>query len=354
MKRLLPFLTATLIVCLFAGCPLNSPTPKVEGSEVKTTRLTIHNQSSIKFVYDSIEKSMVTTLHSGESFTDELTTGVNGYIHLGLSWTDYEGNDWATHYDDITRKDVRTHEFIVLEKGNHKTITITDNTLVVPKGGTTAITIADLKPSVLHTKFDFAEWTPDKISYKGIQAKDYIGGNYFIVCDEPAKDFIKFDFLDLPVQTFEKITLEKGKGKKIFVSDTTKFIVYGKTCTGIQLKTLHILTVTNSSSAFIKDLMYYDYETNDLYEGNLANGEQCNLSSYRFYDKYDFAPSLKFTLITKTGKELKATLSSSNLKISDGRHKDFSVNDYTEVSVSFVDTYKTEPLEYFFNEKYEG
>jgi len=108
-------------------------------------------------------------------------------------------------------------------------------------------------------------------------------------------------------------------------------IVYGKTCAGVQLKKLHILTVTNNSSAVIKDLMYRDYETNDLHKGNLANGEQCNLLFYRFYGKYDFAPDLKFTLITKTGKELKATLSSSNLKISDGRHKDFSVNDYTEV-----------------------
>ena len=355
MRKKLLFLTAAVIICLFAGCPLNSPKPKTEDVEgKKTTRLTINNQSSIKFVYDTIEKSTVTTLHSGDSFTDELSTGVNGYIHLRLSWTDYEGNNWATHYDDITRKDVRTHEPIVVEEGQHKTITITDNTLVVPKGGSTAITIADLKPSVLHAEFDFSEWKPDKISYKGIRAKDYIAGNYFIVCDEPAEDFIKFDFLDLPVQTLEKITLEKGIGKKIFVSDTTKFIVYDKTCTGAQLEKLRILTVTNSSSAVIKDLMYYDDETNDLYKGNLANGEQCNLSSYRFYDKYDFAPSLKFTLITKTGKELKATLHSSNLKISDGRHKDFSVNDYTEVSVSFVDTYKTEPLEYFFNEKYEG
>ncbi|MGP1594490.1 MAG: hypothetical protein ACTTH8_04500, partial [Treponema sp.] len=64
-------------------------------------------------------------------------------------------------------------------------------------------------------------------------------------------------------------------------------------------------------------------------------------------------PDLVFTLITKTGKELKAALSSSNLKISGGRHKDFSINDYTEVSVSFVGANKTEPIEYFFNEKYE-
>ena len=100
--------------------------------------------------------------------------------------------------------------------------------------------------------------------------------------------------------------------------------------------------------------MYRDYETNDLYKGNLEKGEQCNLMSYRLYDKYDSQSELKFTLITKTGKELKATLSSSNLKISDGRHKDFSITDYTEVSVSFVGANKTEPLEYFFNEKYEG
>lgn len=78
------------------------------------------------------------------------------------------------------------------------------------------------------------------------------------------------------------------------------------------------------------------------------------MESYRFYDKYDSAPDLKFTLITKTGKELKATLSSSNLRIFDRRHKNFSVNDYTEISVSFVGVNKTEPLEYFFNEKYEG
>lgn len=100
--------------------------------------------------------------------------------------------------------------------------------------------------------------------------------------------------------------------------------------------------------------MYRDYETNDLYERNLEKEKQCSLASYRFYDKYDSPPDLVFTLITKTGKELKATLSSSNLKISDGRHKDFSINDYTEVSVSFVGANKTEPLEYFFNEKYEG
>ena len=355
MKKILPFLTAAVIVCLFAGCPLNSPKPETEDVEgKKTTRLTINNQSQAEFVYkikDDWGYELI-TIQSGNSFTEELRKGINGYIHFEVSWSDY--SYIPDPYAQGIRKDVRTHELIVLEKGKHKTITITDNTLVVPKGGFTAITIADLKPSVLHAEFDFSEWKPDKISYKGIQAKDYIGGNYFIVCDGVAEDFIKFDFLDLPVQTLEKITLEKGIGKKIFVSDTTKFIVYDKACTGAQLEKLRILTVTNNSSAVIKDLVYRDYETNDLYEGNLANGEQCNLLSYRFYDKYDSPPDLVFTFITKTGKELKATLSSSNLKISDGRHKDFSITDYTEVSVSFVGANKTEPLEYFFNEKYEG
>lgn len=193
------------------------------------------------------------------SFTEELRKGINGYIHFEVSWSDY--SYIPEYYAQGIRKDVRTHELIVLEK---------------------------------------------------------------------------------------------GKARDLVINDNTDITIYGKKYTVKQLEKLHILTVTNNSSVVIKDLMYRDYEINDLYERNLEKGKRCHLESYRFYDKYDSAPDLKFTLITKTGKELKATLSSSNLKISDGRHKDFSITDYTEVSVSFVGVNKTEPLEYFFNEKYEG
>lgn len=356
MKKILPFLTTAVIVCLFAGCPLNSPKPETEDVEgKKTTRLTINNQSQAEFVYkikDDWGYELI-TIQSGNSFTEELRKGINGYIHFEVSWSDY--SYIPDPYAQGIRKDVRTHELIVLEKGTHKTITITDNTLVVPKGGTSAMTIVDLKPSVLSVKLDFAaDYRPEKILYNGITRKCNYDGKCWIVCDGSTEDFIKFDVFDLPVQTLEKISLEKGKARDLVINDNTDITIYGKKYTVKQLEKLRILTVTNNSSAVIKDLVYRDYETNDLYKGNLEKGKQCNLESYRFYDKYDSPPDLVFTLITKTGKELKATLSSSNLKISDGRHKDFSITDYTEVSVSFVGANKTEPLEYFFNEKYEG
>lgn len=355
MKKIVPILTAAVIVCLFAGCPLNSPKPKVE--EKTSTLLTINNQSQAEFVYKVKENNgsgyKHITILSGNSFTEELRKGINGYIHFEVSWSDY--SYIPDYYTQGIRKDVRTHELIVLEKGTHKTITITDNTLVVPNGSATAITIVDLKPSVLSVKLDFAaDYRPDKISYNGITRKRNYDGDCWIVCDGSTEDFIKFDFLDLPVQTLEKISLEKGKARELVINDNTDITIYNKKYTVRQLEKLHILTVTNNSSAVIKDVMYRDYETNDLYEGNLEKGKHCHLESYRFYDKYDSPPDLVFTLITKTGKELKATISSSNLKISNGRHKDFSITDYTEVSVAFVGTTKTEPLEYFFNEKYEG
>ncbi|MGP1595145.1 MAG: hypothetical protein ACTTH8_07875, partial [Treponema sp.] len=308
MKKIVPFFTAAVIVCLFAGCPLTSPKPKTEDADrEKTTRLTINNQSQAEFVYnikvDGGYKPI--TIQSGNSCTAELRKGINGYIHFEVSWSDY--SYIPDSYAQGIRKDVRTHELIVLETGTHKTITITDNTLVVPKGGTAAMTIADLKPSVLSVKLDFAtDYRPSNISYNGITRKCNYSGDCWIVCDGSAEDVIKFDFLNLPVQTLEKVSLEKGKARNLVMNDNTDITIYDKNYTVKKLEKLHILTITNNSSAVIKDLLYRDYETNDLYERNLEKGKQCSLASYRFYDKYDSPPDLVFTLITKTGKELKA------------------------------------------------
>lgn len=293
--------------------------------EEKTTQLTLNNQSSVEFVYDIIEQPFITTIRPGNSFTEELSKGLNGYIHLEARWPDY--------YESKTRKDVRTHELIVVEKGQHKTITITDNTLVVPKEGTTPVTIANLKPGVLHIKFDSSNVSsPSIISYNGIEVKGDYFGEYFIVCDVSAEDRISFDFEDLPAQTLAKINLEKGKATELVINDNTDITIYGKKYTVKQLESLHILTVTNNSSAIIKNLRYRDYKTNDLYEETLLKGEQCNLSSHHFYHEgsHELGPELELTIITKTGEELRLETDYSydnTLKIYD-RHKDFSVNDY--------------------------
>ena len=344
MKKLLLF-TAVVIMILLAGCTHKAEKPKVEE---KTTKLTINNQSSAEFVYDIIEQPFVTTIRTGNSFTEELSKGLNGYIHLEARWPDY--------YESRTRRNVRSHGLIVVEEGQHKTITITDNTLVVPKGETTPITIENLKPSVLHIKFNStAVNRPDIISYNGIWVKaEYVYSEYFIVCNSSAEDCIGFDFEDLPVQTLAKINIEKGKAKELIITDNTDITIYDKKYTVRQLKNLHILTVTNNSSAVIKNLVYRDYKTNDLYEGTLSKGELCNLSSYNFYNEgnYELGPELEFTIITRTGKELRLTTDYSydkTLKIY-SRHKDFSVNDYIKLKLPGSNSSSAKMLIDWFND----
>ena len=48
------------------------------------------------------------------SFTEELRKGINGYIHVEVSWPDY--SYIPDYYAQRIRKDVRTHKLIVLER----------------------------------------------------------------------------------------------------------------------------------------------------------------------------------------------------------------------------------------------
>lgn len=56
------------------------------------------------------------------SFTEELRKGINGYIHFEVSWSDY--SYMPDSYAQGIRKDVRTHELIVLEKVKKETLSL--------------------------------------------------------------------------------------------------------------------------------------------------------------------------------------------------------------------------------------
>jgi len=339
MKKYLLVSVFLSIMILFAGCPHQTEKPKVEE---KTTKLTINNQSSAELGYVPSGYSGYISIYPSMSFTDEMNKGLNGYITLIIMWSDHRNKH-------ITRTVAKTQDFIVLEAGEHKTITITNNTLVIPENKQTAVTIKDLKPSVLY--IDFEDIRFDKknmVSYNGVVAKegDYNGGysEYTVVCSGSVESFIQFNWDGLPVQTTEKVHLEKGETKTISITDETEITVYGKKHTISKLVTsLRILTVTNNSSAVIKNLYCFDgFNVEDFYKNSLSKGESCHLSTHYYNDD----SYLEFILITKTGKEIK--LKAKKLPHASGRHKEFSLYDHTEVSYESSTKYLID----FFNENY--
>ena len=56
------------------------------------------------------------------SFTEELRKGINGYIHFEVSWSHY--SYIPDSYAQGIRKDVRTHELIVLETVKQETLSL--------------------------------------------------------------------------------------------------------------------------------------------------------------------------------------------------------------------------------------
>ncbi|WP_461253120.1 hypothetical protein [Treponema sp. R8-4-B8] len=114
MKKLFTVITLTLIFVLI-GC---------ETEETKTT-LTIRNEfgktlrnakwQSFNFTEDKSDGQHITTyyINAGSKATKEVTAG-SGYI-----------------YFEITEKNLRTQELVVVDTGNDSVFTFTDNTVVV-------------------------------------------------------------------------------------------------------------------------------------------------------------------------------------------------------------------------------
>lgn len=151
MKKLLPLLTATLIVCLFAGCPLNSPKPD-NGNKTQEkgnkTQLKITNQSSRHLTladYDSISFSTdeiwnVKCLPIGKSCVKDFTEESNSFLRFTVYSKEY-----SKKFGWIGKKyDVRTSELIATEGGKTKLFTVTDNTLMIVNGTNTPVTLSSL------------------------------------------------------------------------------------------------------------------------------------------------------------------------------------------------------------------
>ncbi|MGP1577771.1 MAG: hypothetical protein ACTTH7_09910 [Treponema sp.] len=264
MKKLLPLITAALIVCLFAGCPLNSPQPD-NGNKMQEkgnkTQLKITNQSSRHLTladYDSIsfstdELAYVKYLPTGKSCVKDFTEESNSFLRFTVYSKEY-----SKKFGWVGKKyEVRTSELIATESGKTKLFTVTDNTLVIINGTTTPVTLSSLyedsttvsiknETSRMLKEVKFAEKTFAQKNgefNKGaavIQSftdacKGYV---YFTIHERDhhvANDKAdtehgeNYSCAVYKVRTLNKFSVEKYEAKEIVIDDTTRVVKIGET-----------------------------------------------------------------------------------------------------------------------------
>ena len=133
MKKIL-LLSCTILSVLYLGC--KQPNDK-NMIVVNGATLTISNQTSMDFssvMYNGTKKiTSSTTIETGSS-TKTIETGTE--LVRGSSWKVMQGETPCSSYIYFTVGSLkaRTDELIILEKGDNKIFTFTDNTLVVKDG----------------------------------------------------------------------------------------------------------------------------------------------------------------------------------------------------------------------------
>lgn len=271
MKKILPFLTATLIVCLFAGCPVNTPKPD-NGNKTQEkgnkTQLKITNQSSRHLTladYDSIsfstdELAYVECLPIGKSCVKDFTEESNSFLRFTVYSKEY-----SKKFGWIGKKyDVRTSELIATEGGKTKLFTVTDNTLVIINGSNKPVTLSSLyedsttvsiknETSRMLKEVKFAEkiFAQENGEFnKGVAVLQAFttpcdGYVYFTIHERDhhvtndkadTEHGENYSCAVYKVRTKEKFSVEQYESKEIVVDDTTRVVKIGET----DNKALHI------------------------------------------------------------------------------------------------------------------
>ena len=263
MKKILLFLTATLIVCLFAGCPLNSPKPD-NGNKTQEkgnkTQLKITNQSSRHLTladYDSISfytdiLNSIECLPIGKSCVKDVTEESNSFLRFTVYSKEY-----SKKFGWIGKKyDLRTSELIAIEGGKTKLFTVTDNTLVIVNGTNTPVTLSSLyeDSTTVSIKNETSRMLKEVKFAEKIFAQENGEFNKGVAVlqafTEPCDGYIYFTIHErdhhiandkadtehgenyscavYKVRTLEKFSVEKNEAKEIIIDDRTQVVKIGE------------------------------------------------------------------------------------------------------------------------------
>lgn len=316
MKKILLFLTATLIVCLFAGCPLNSPKPD-NGNKTQEkgnkTQLKITNQSSRHLTladYDSISfytdiLNSIECLPIGKSCVKDFTEESNSFLRFTVYSKEY-----SKKFGWIGKKyDVRTSELIASESGKTKLFTVTDNTLVIINGTNTPVTLSSLYEDsttvsiknetsrmLKNVTFNEKIFSQEKGEFnKGAAViQSFIdaceGYVYFTIHERDhhvANDKTdtehgeNYSCAVYKVRTKEKFSVEKYEAKEIVIDNTTEVVKIGETddksiAVSELLKNDALLKIENATIQSLYSIKYGDNKfldtlnINNAYEKNFT------------------------------------------------------------------------------------
>jgi len=240
MKKILLLICAALPV-LFTGC--KQPNDKNTNTiVVYGATLTISNQTSMDFssvMYNGTKKiASSTTIETGSS-TKTIETGTE--LERGYSWKVIQDNPPCSSYIYFTVGSLkaRTDEPIILEKGDNKIFTFTDNTLVVKDGEQKAIPMSEAR--AMATVLIIQNNTSQAISavtYAGKHPKTvnegsptpYLiksGEQASIPLDDACSAALYFDIRSYHLKTADEISIGKGERKLYSIDGNISVIQEG-------------------------------------------------------------------------------------------------------------------------------
>ena len=370
MKKILLFLTAVVSICLFAGCPLNSPKPdngNTTQEKGNKTQLKITNQSSRHLTladYDSISfytdiLNSIECLPIGKSCVKDFTEESNSFLRFTVYSKEY-----SKKFGWIGKKyDVRTSELIATESGKTKLFTVTDNTLVIINGTNTPVTLSSLyeDSTTVSIKNETSRMLKEVRFAEKIFAQENgefnKGATVIQAFTEPCDGYVYFtvherdhhvanDKADTEhgenyscavykVRTKEKFSVEKNEAKEIVIDDRTEVVKIGES----DDKALHISELLKNDAL----LRIENCTTYDLYDVRYA-GVRFSDGSYRLpineYDICTFGSTRKEfitfefgrsgyvatkvrtaeKIILKKGTALLITLTDTTMVVEDGKN----------------------------------
>ena len=385
MKKILLFLTATLIVCLFAGCPLNSPKPD-NGNKTQEkgnkTQLKITNQSSRHLTladYDSISfytdiLNSIECLPIGKSCVKDFTEESNSFLRFTVYSKEY-----SKKFGWIGKKyDVRTSELIATESGKTKLFTVTDNTLVIINGTNTPVTLSSLYEDsttvsiknetsrmLKNVTFNEKIFSQEKGEFnKGAAViQSFIdaceGYVYFTIHERDhhvANDKTdtehgeNYSCAVYKVRTKEKFSVEKYEAKEIVIDNTTEVVKIGETddksiAVSELLKNDALLKIENATIQSLYSIKYGDNKfldtlnINNAYEKNFT----FNIDEMNEYISFTLLPR-KAAHRVRTAKKISLkkgmakviSLTGATMVIKDGENTPVALSTllYTEIKMT--------------------
>jgi len=303
------------------------------------TELVLENQSSISI--KEIKYSGKTLLSdSGRSFVLvaggvaklQLNGAGNGYVFFSI-------------IDKANNKEieVRSSEVIAIEKGMTHTFTITDNTLVVPKGSSLGLPIIKLiKPTKLKL-INKTGASIDNITYAGKVKKDSLPNNdvWEVEFPDAVSDKLQFNIWSsqenksLSVGLKDEVVVRKDETTEVILSYSSLVIQEGavEIVPIRKLLGISVLKIVNRTSA--KEIKNFKY-AGILHNEMLTQGQTCEF-------EYDFPTNsyLSFTIISNSNDFLDNFIikTTDKIVIEKGEEQTFTLTDDTGVLVDNV----TEP-----------